>query len=350
MKALHISIIAIFFSFSIFAQDEETTAIVPASEQGTNLELAAVLDLFKDSKDLEDFEKKLNDKEIGVNNLDLNNDSIIDYLRVVEKSEDNYRVIIIQAVLGENQFQDVATINAEKVSDEEMKVQVQGDEDIYGENYYVEPEPTVNVNVYVWPIWSVMFAPTYVYYRSPYYWHYYPPYYNPYYPVPYTTYRSRTVVVTNRGVYVHTNRVVVRRPPVYHRTHSSVVVVRSNPNYGHHGNPNHNNNGRNDYNRTNNSSNTRQNNSGTRQNNSSNSRSNNSNTRQSNSSRNGSGYNSKTNRSTQQRSSTQQRNTQQRSSTQQRSTQQRSSGSSRQRSTQQRSSGGRAGGRSGGRR
>ena len=353
MKTFYISIVLLLFSLSLFSQEnkEETVAIVPVSEQGTNLELAAVLNLFKDSKDLEDFENKLNDKEIGVSNLDLNNDSIIDYLRVVETSEGDYRVIIIQAVLGENQFQDVATINAEKVSEKEVKVQVQGDEEIYGDNYYVEPEPEVYVNVYVWPIWGVMYAPTYVYYSSPYYWHYYPSYWHPYRPVPYTTYSSRTVVVTNRGVYVHTSRAVVVRPPVYRRTHSSVVVVRSNPHHhGYHGNSHHNNpnnnNGRNDYNRTNNSSN---NNSNTRNNNSSNSRDNNSGTRTNNSTQQnrGSSTQSRSNSSTQQNrgSSTQQRSS---GSTQQNrgsSTQQRSSGSTNQRSSGGRSGGGRSGGR-----
>jgi len=232
MKTIYTFLIVLFVSASIFSQEkEQTTAITPVSEQGENLELSAVLDLFKEAQNLEDFEKQLNDEKVGINNLDLNNDSIIDYIRVVEKSEGNYRVIILQAVLGENQFQDVATINAEKVSDKEIKVQCQGDEEIYGENYYVEPEPTVHVHVHIWPIWGVMYAPHYTYYHSPYYWRYYPSYWHPYRPVPYTTYSRRTVVVTNRGVYVHSRHTVVVRPPVYRRTYSSRTVVRTNPRY-----------------------------------------------------------------------------------------------------------------------
>ena len=305
MKTIYLIFIAMFVSASVFSQEQaETTAIAPVSEQGENLELSAVLDLFKDAKDLEDFEKQLNDEKVGINNLDLNNDSTIDYIRVVEKSEGNYRVIILQAVLGENQFQDVATINVEKVSEEEVKVQCQGDEEIYGENYYVEPEPTVHVHVHLWPIWGVMYAPHYSYYHSPYYWRYYPTYWHPYRPVPYTTYSGRTVVVVNRGVYVRSRRPVVVRPPVYRRTYSSRTVVRTNPRYNN-GRPSNGNNAR-----PNNGSNTsNRNNSGntsTRQNNSTNTRQNNSSTQQ----RNNSSTQQRNNSSTQQRnnSSTQQRN------------------------------------------
>ncbi len=262
---------------------EEITSIAPVTEQGNNLELAAVLEVFKDSKDLSEFEKKLNDEKIGVNNLDLNGDSLIDYIRVVEQSDDKYRVIILQAVLGDNQFQDVATINVEKVSDEEIKVQVQGDEEIYGENYYVEPPAETHVHVHLWPIWPVIFAPHYVVYRSPYYWGYYPPYWRPFRPVPIHVYHSRGIVVTGRGGFYYSRRVIVRRPPVYHRHHSTVVVTRPynrntynrNPNNGHNSgrtpNNSRNNYDRNTNNRSSNSRNTNNRTSNTRNSNTRNS-------------------------------------------------------------------------------
>ena len=319
MKTIYTFLIVLFVSTSIFSQEkEQTTAITPVSEQGENLELSAVLDLFKEAKNLEDFEKQLNDEKVGINNLDLNNDSIIDYIRVVEKSEGNYRVIILQAVLGENQFQDVATINAEKVSDEEIKVQCQGDEEIYGDNYYVEPEPTVHVHVHVWPIWGVMYAPHYTYYHSPYYWRYYPSYWHPYRPVPYTTYSRRTVVVTNRGVYVHSRHAVVVRPPVYRRTYSSRTVVHTNPRYNNSRPSNGTNtrpsNGSGTSNRNNQgNTNTRQNNSKDQQNRTSTQQRNNSSVQQPNKSstqRNNPSTQQQNRSSTQQnRSSTQQRNT-----------------------------------------
>ena len=244
IKLLLVSVILFLSITVLFSQtDTETTAIAPITEQGNNLDLTAVLNVFKESKDLEDFEKRLNDEDIGVNNIDLNGDSLIDYIRVVEQQDDIYRVIILQAVIAENEFQDVATINVEKQSDDELKVQVQGDEEIYGEDYYVEPPPTVHVHI--WPIWAVMFAPVYVAYHSPYYWHYYPPYFRPFRPVPFHMYRSRTVVVAGRGVYHHSRVAIVRRPPVYRR-HSSTIIVNRNPGRSNYNRPsNGNNSGRN---------------------------------------------------------------------------------------------------------
>lgn len=234
MKKLLLIFVLAVLNVSIYSQNNEEineteiSAIAPATEQGNNLELAAVLELFKDSKDLADFEKKLNDEENGVNNLDLNGDSLIDYIRVLEQEDGKYRVIILQAVIGDNEYQDVATINVEHISDDKINIQAQGDEEIYGENYYVEPPAETHVHIHLWPIWPVIFAPHYVIYRSPYYWHHYPPYWRPFRPVPFHVYHSRRIVVAGRGGFYYTRRAVVVRPPVYRRHYSSRVVVRPN--------------------------------------------------------------------------------------------------------------------------
>ncbi len=225
LSLVFLSIILVY-SGSLIAQDNGTASIAPATSHGEDLDLTAVMTLFQESKDLEDFEKKLNEKD-GVNNLDLNENGEVDYIRVVEQQKDNFRVIVLQAVLSENQSQDVAVINVEKKSEKEVSVQCEGNEDIYGPSYYVAPPPTVHV--YVWPIWLIMFAPTYVVYRSPWHYHRYPPYWRGRPPVPYAAYHSRTVVVTNRGVYVHSRTAVVRRPPNVYHAHRSAVVVRKPP-------------------------------------------------------------------------------------------------------------------------
>ena len=53
-----------------------------------NLDLRAVASIFAESRDLSDFEMRLNDARYQISNLDLNNDGWIDYLRVVETSTD----------------------------------------------------------------------------------------------------------------------------------------------------------------------------------------------------------------------------------------------------------------------
>src|ERR1035437_10779909 len=62
-----------------------------------NLDLKAVSTAFGESKNLEEFEQKLNDYDSGISNLDLNNDGQVDYLRVIEKNENDTHVVVIQA-------------------------------------------------------------------------------------------------------------------------------------------------------------------------------------------------------------------------------------------------------------
>lgn len=68
------------------------------------LDLKAVASVFGDSRDLEDFERRINDYDSGISNLDLNGDGYIDYLRVIETSENNVHLVVIQAVLDRDTY------------------------------------------------------------------------------------------------------------------------------------------------------------------------------------------------------------------------------------------------------
>ncbi len=177
--------------FNIAAQDV-TTVEAESEDISENLDLEAIASVFGEAKDLEDFERKLNDPELQISNLDLNGDGNVDYLRVVETSEKNTHLIAIQAVIGKDQFQDVATAEVEKDEKGETRVQVVGDVYMYGTNYIVQP-------VYVSPpvIFMFFWGPLYHPWRSPYYWGHYPPYYRPWRPYPTPYYRS--------SVHVHIN-------------------------------------------------------------------------------------------------------------------------------------------------
>src|SRR5215210_5623061 len=122
----------------VFAQ-EKITVVAPTSEAAEGLDLNAVAELFKDSKDLEAFEKALNDPEVGINNLDLDENGEVDFIRVVEEIADDTHVIILQVPLGKDEFQDVATIEVEREGNDKYNMQIHGDEVIYGVDYYVAP-------------------------------------------------------------------------------------------------------------------------------------------------------------------------------------------------------------------
>ena len=77
---------------------------------------------------MEEFEKALNDEKQGINNLDLNEDGEVDYMKVDEIVEENTHLIILQVEIEENDFQDVATIEIEKNSEEDYSLQDVGSE------------------------------------------------------------------------------------------------------------------------------------------------------------------------------------------------------------------------------
>jgi hypothetical protein len=187
----------------IFAQDV-TTVRANSGDISDNLDLKAVASIFGDSRDLEDFERRLNDPEIQISNLDLNGDNRVDYLRVIEAAEGNTHLIILQAVIGADTFQDVATIEIEKDKSNNVQVQVVGDVYMYGSNYIYEPVYVSRPYIY-----DVFWVNSYRPYYSPWYWGYYPTYYT--YWSPYPVYRYRTNVYTHVNTRNSYNYVNVRR-------------------------------------------------------------------------------------------------------------------------------------------
>lgn len=177
MKTNMLYVLALFCMMTpwLLAQTQTVTVEASSEDISNNLDLKAVASTFGESKNLEDFEKRLNDYDNQLSNLDLNGDGEVDYLRVIETTKNKVHLIVIQAVLGQDIFQDVASILVEK--DETTKkatVQVVGDSYIYGPNYVVEP-----VYIYVPVIFDYFWGPMYARWYSPYYWGYYPTYYRP---------------------------------------------------------------------------------------------------------------------------------------------------------------------------
>ncbi len=176
-----------------------TTAIAPEnSDISDNLDLEAVASVFGESKDLEDFEKRLNDPKTQISNLDLNKDGKVDYLRVVSKDKGDEKIVTIQAVIGKDQYQDVATLDVKK---ENNSVQVVGDPNIYGPNYYINPVFAATPLIMDW-FWGPMFTP----WISPFYWGFFPPFFHPWVPFPPYIYRNNiNIHINNNNIYHHTN-------------------------------------------------------------------------------------------------------------------------------------------------
>lgn len=220
---------------------------------GDNFSLQGALDLFSKADNLEAFEKSINEEKNNVNNLDLNGDGQIDYIRVIDRQDGNAHAIVLQAVLGKDENQDIAVIEIEKKDNDNAIAQIVGDEDIYGKEVYVEANPDntsiddngnqikkgpaaygpanyarIYFNVWYWPCVQYIYAPVYVVYVSPWYWHTYPLWWNPWRPWHWHTFYYG-------GWHYHNHFVVVNHPRVYgaravyapHRVVSNNVQIRN---------------------------------------------------------------------------------------------------------------------------
>lgn len=176
---------------------------------GDNLNLFAVMKLFQQSKTLEEFEKNLNDPKTNINNLDLNEDNLVDYIKVFDDPDGDVHNIVLQVAVSPKENQDVAVFTVQKFNNGQVFIQLTGDEELYGKNYIVEPifdnatiaetpNPgytgnerivqnityvrTTPVEIAAWPVVRFIYLPSYTVWHSSWYWGYYPGYWHPWRP------------------------------------------------------------------------------------------------------------------------------------------------------------------------
>ncbi len=241
-------------NFTVFSQSkgQSETDSTLLGLPGDNLDLYAVMDLFQKSKTIEDFEKELNSEKTGINNLDLNLDEKVDFIKVETKKNGEDFTFVLIVDVSKTEKQDVAVILVSKDKNKKVTMQIVGDKDLYGKDYIVEPKTTTTpattpnpaytgtdpvkvaapattttIVVEQTPIVQYVYSPAYVPYVPPYYYGFYPPYF-----------AAFTVMAV--GIYRHNN--------YYHHAGG----------YGYHGNTTviHNTNNYNNYNNSRNSSNT----------------------------------------------------------------------------------------------
>ena len=152
------------------------------------LDLHAVAAAYSEARSTREFEQILNSSKYMINNLDLNRDGYVDYLRVIETRKGQYYAYLIQACLAPSVFQDVATLVAERRAST-LYVEVVGDSYLYGYNYVVRP--TFVKRPLMWDVYGYA---NYTVWVSPYYYGVWPSYYT----------RPKTVYITHYQAYVKT--------------------------------------------------------------------------------------------------------------------------------------------------
>jgi hypothetical protein len=202
-------LIALFAAASnLMAQEQNRESL---GLPGDNLNLYAVMKLFQESETLEGFEKKLNDENSRINNLDLNNDNYVDYIKVIDYVDRDVHNIVLQVALNNNENQDVAAFTVQRDRDGQVQIQLTGDEELYGRDYIIEPifdednngqtpnpgymgntrtidgrtvtiVKTTRVEIATWPLVRFIYLPDYVTWHSSWHYDYYPPYWSPWRP------------------------------------------------------------------------------------------------------------------------------------------------------------------------
>lgn len=222
---------------SIFAQTNEE---IP----GDNFSLEGALDLFKKSNSPEEFEKALNSPNSNINNLDLDKNGEVDYIKVIDNASDDTHAIALQAMLNDKESQDVAVIEIEKTGNETAVAQIIGDEDLFADDRIAEPfdvdnsntgtsTTTINnnitnttvVNVWSWPSIRFIYAPVYRPWVSPWRWRVYPVWWKPWRPFGVSVFRARRPVYV--GFHIAPVHRVVRAHAFYAPRRASSVTVRT---------------------------------------------------------------------------------------------------------------------------
>lgn len=222
MRTSFVFSLVAFLAFQLGWSQKQTTLITAEAEISDNLDLRAVASLLGDAQSLEDFEYKLNDPNLRISNLDLNGDRQVDYIRVVENIDNGTHLIVLQAVLERDIYQDIATIEVEKRGTTYV-TQIVGNPYFYGVNYIYEP-------VYVSrPAWfGIVFQMGYRPYVSPWYYGYYPRHFVYWNPFP--VYRYRKHIHQHINVHYHYNLVHVRQstraPQMYTTIRHNAYEVR----------------------------------------------------------------------------------------------------------------------------
>jgi len=242
----------LFFSVSAFAQGQP--GVDSTGLPGDQFSLQGALQLFQQSSGIEDFEKALNTENNHINNLDLNGDGDIDYIRVVDKSADNAHAFVLQVPVSAGESQDIAVIEMEKTGDTTAVIQIIGDEEIYGEQVIVEPDgggeeeafidyndsqlsgpnaagydfytPRIVINVWGWPSVRFVYDPVYRPWISPYRWSYYPAWWKPWRPHPWHVWHPFRSHYHRPFVVVRTHR-VIHAHKLYTPYRSSSLIVRN---------------------------------------------------------------------------------------------------------------------------
>jgi hypothetical protein len=170
MKTKLLQLALLFFTTACIAQAQYSNWNSNAYQN--DIDLQTVVAVFNSSKNISDFERSLNELNYQEFQLDLNQDNQIDFLRVVENGNQYNRYVLIQAIVGYNNFQDVATIEIQK-NRFNNRLTINVVNNLNPSRVYQSEVNYYNTR----PIYASFWLPNYRFYISASFWRNYPKYY-----------------------------------------------------------------------------------------------------------------------------------------------------------------------------
>lgn len=211
-------------SFCSSSADRYNVQINQNISAGDDLDLKAVGNLVKDAKDAEELEKLIN--RPSINNLDLDENGKVDYIKVEEYGTGNNRGFSLTVEVAKGDVQEIATIDISK-TDEDVDVQVQGNQNIYGQNHYYHSR--FGLGDVLLMSWLLRPHP---YYISPWGFGYYPSYYRSYGYRPTQEYRRTSASTYNNSSFKKTSSNTISgkaQSPNQGKTANSIKAPLKNP-------------------------------------------------------------------------------------------------------------------------
>jgi hypothetical protein len=164
----------------------QVTVQATAPSVGDNLNLEALGELVRSSNSAQEIEEKLNAPN-SINNLDLDGDGNVDYIKVSEYGSGSNRGFSFVVPTADNDVIEVAKVEVNPNG----QMNVNGNREYYGDNYSHQAHYSVSDMM----IMSYLLSSHRPYY-SPYHYGSYPSSYRSYRSQPVTTYRTRVTTTT----------------------------------------------------------------------------------------------------------------------------------------------------------
>lgn len=179
------------------SQPVPQVVVEPASNFGDGLDLQSLGELVKTSNSAADIENKLNQPN-SINNLDLDENGEVDYIKVSEYGSGNSRGFSFSIDAPDGSKQDIANVDVTNAG-QQVNMNIQGNQQLYGAPVSYQSSFSASDVILMHYLFSYHRP-----YYSPYHYGYYPSYYRPYRSVGHSTYRTRTYSTT-RTTYKRSN-------------------------------------------------------------------------------------------------------------------------------------------------